>query len=102
MARSSVIEPGLPGYGAAARTLIDVLLAEPPPVVALADSADPVRWMERRLGAFLWSVQREIAAAVRDHRRVAVHSCFESARAGSPPAWSPGGSTRTRPVRPSW
>jgi hypothetical protein len=80
MARSSVIEPGLPGYGAAARTLIDVLLAEPPPVVALADSADPVRWMERRLGAFLWSVQREIAAAVRDHRRVAVHSCFESGK----------------------
>lgn len=44
------------------------------------DAADPVGWMERRLGAQLWSKQRQIAEAVRDHRRVAVHSCFESGK----------------------
>jgi hypothetical protein len=44
-------------------------------------AADPVGWMERRLGAQLWSLQRQIAEAVRDHRRVAVHSCFESGKA---------------------
>ena len=36
---------------------------------------DPVRWIEERLGEHAWSKQREIANAVRDHRRTAVHSC---------------------------
>src|SRR2546425_9671996 len=36
--------------------------------------ADPVAWVTERLGEHLWSAQREIARAVRDHRRVAVRS----------------------------
>lgn len=36
--------------------------------------ADPVIWVEERLGERLWSAQCEIARAVRDHRRVAVRS----------------------------
>jgi hypothetical protein len=36
--------------------------------------ADPVIWVTERLGEHLWSAQREIARAVRDHRRVAVRS----------------------------
>ena len=41
---------------------------------------DPAGWMQARLGAFLWSIQRDIAAAVCAHRRTAVHSCFESGK----------------------
>ena len=37
-------------------------------------SIDPVIWVELTLGEHLWSKQREIARAVRDHRRVAVRS----------------------------
>ncbi len=36
---------------------------------------DPVAWVAQRLGEFLWTKQQEIARAVRDYRRVAVHSC---------------------------
>jgi hypothetical protein len=36
--------------------------------------ADPVAWVTERLGEYLWSAQREIAYAVRDHRHVAVRS----------------------------
>jgi hypothetical protein len=36
--------------------------------------ADPVAWVAERLGESLWSAQRLIARAVRDHRRVAVRS----------------------------
>ena len=36
--------------------------------------ADPIAWVTERLGEGLWSAQREIALAVRDHRRVAVRS----------------------------
>lgn len=36
--------------------------------------ADPVRWVEERLGQTVWSKQREILNSVRDHRRVAVRS----------------------------
>ena len=36
--------------------------------------ADPVRWVRERLGQTVWSKQREILGAVRDHRRVAVRS----------------------------
>lgn len=37
-------------------------------------STNPVAFIRERLGGFPWSKQREIAEAVRDHRRVAVHS----------------------------
>jgi hypothetical protein len=36
---------------------------------------DPVAWVTQRLGGFLWSKQREITEAVRDHRKVAVKAC---------------------------
>jgi hypothetical protein len=42
--------------------------------------ADPVSWVEQRLGEQLWSTQREIAEAVRDHRYVAVPSCHDSGK----------------------
>ncbi|MGH3382677.1 MAG: hypothetical protein ACRDP6_48910 [Actinoallomurus sp.] len=37
-------------------------------------AADPVAWVGDRLGQTVWSKQREILAAVRDHRRTAVRS----------------------------
>lgn len=36
---------------------------------------DPVAWAAERVRVELWSKQREILEAVRDERRVAVHSC---------------------------
>ena len=36
---------------------------------------DPVGFVERGLGESLWSRQREILEAVRDHKRVAVPAC---------------------------
>ena len=36
---------------------------------------DPAAWPEVRLGEEVWSKQREIMTALRDHRRVAVRSC---------------------------
>ena len=36
---------------------------------------DPVLWAKERAGVHLWSKQREMLEAVRDNRRVAVHSC---------------------------
>ena len=36
--------------------------------------AHPVRWVQERLNQTVWSKQREILSAVRDHRRVAVRS----------------------------
>ncbi len=38
---------------------------------------DPVAWVRGRLREELWSAQREIARAVRDHRRVAVRSAHD-------------------------
>jgi hypothetical protein len=38
-------------------------------------SVDPNLWVNERLHEFLWSKQREIAEAVRDHRKVAVKAC---------------------------
>jgi hypothetical protein len=58
--------------------LADPECQAPPPTSATV--LDPVAWMEERLGAFLWSVQRDIAAAVAAHRRVAVHSCWASGK----------------------
>lgn len=37
--------------------------------------ADPAAWVTDRTGGVLWSKQREIVEAVRDHRRTAVRSC---------------------------
>lgn len=37
--------------------------------------ADPVAWAIERAGVEPWSKQRQIMESVRDHRRVAVHSC---------------------------
>lgn len=37
--------------------------------------SDPVLWAEERLGEFLWSGQRKMLYAVRDHRRNAFYSC---------------------------
>lgn len=50
--------------------------------VAVVDpyQADPVGWMEEKLGAFVWSKQRAIAESVRDHRRTAVHSAHETGK----------------------
>lgn len=39
------------------------------------DAADPVAWVEERLGEETWSKQREIMWSVRDNRRTAVKSC---------------------------
>ena len=36
---------------------------------------DPVRWARERLGANLWSKQREIIESIRDNRRTVVRSC---------------------------
>lgn len=36
---------------------------------------DPVKWAQERAGVELWSKQREMLEAMRDNRRVAVHSC---------------------------
>jgi hypothetical protein len=42
--------------------------------------ANPVGWVEGRLGEFLWRKQREIAASVRDNRRTAVKSCHNAGK----------------------
>lgn len=52
--------------------------------------SDPVAWVRDVLGEFLWSKQREILLAVRDHRRVAVrsaHSVGKSFLAARLVAW---------------
>lgn len=41
---------------------------------------DPVAWATERAGVELWSKQREILEAVRDERRVAVHSCHSAGK----------------------
>lgn len=43
-------------------------------------SADPVAWARDRLREHLWSKQREVIGALRDHRRVAVKSCHGSGK----------------------
>lgn len=44
---------------------------------------DPVGWARDRLGVYLWSKQREVLEAVRDHRRTAVRSCHDSGKSHS-------------------
>lgn len=41
---------------------------------------DPVAWARDRLGVHLWSKQRDVVEAVRDHRRTAVRSCHDSGK----------------------
>lgn len=41
---------------------------------------NPVAWATERAGVELWSKQREILNAVRDERRVAVHSCHSAGK----------------------
>lgn len=51
---------------------------------------DPCAWVTNKLGDHLWSKQREIAEALRDHRRVAVHSAHQTGKswlAGRLVAW---------------
>lgn len=52
--------------------------------------ADPVGWAREKLGAFLWSKQREVIESVRDNRYTAVHSAHEMGKsfgAGLTAAW---------------
>lgn len=53
-------------------------------------AAQPDVWCAERLGDTLWSRQKDIFRAVRDHRRVAVRSCHEVSKshsAGRVAAW---------------
>lgn len=60
-------------------------------------ASNPVGWVRRRLRQIVWSKQKEILEAVRDHRRIAVRSGHGVGKATSHP-WSPrGGWTRTSP-----
>jgi hypothetical protein len=52
-------------------------LADP---VSLRWREDPVGWATERMKAELWSKQREILEAVREHPRVAVKSCHDSSK----------------------
>jgi hypothetical protein len=52
-----------------------LLFPKPNPFVA-----DPVRWVDDRLGEFLWSKQREIAESVVANRYTAVQSCHDSGK----------------------
>ena len=70
---------------------------------------DPVGWVEKKLGKHLWSMQKEILEAVRDHRMVAVQSChgpgksFTASCVG--PWWldvHPLGSAFVLTTAPSW
>lgn len=61
---------------------------EPAPVSPYRD--DPTAWARDKLGAHLWSKQREIAASVVEHRRTAVKSCHGAGKswtAGMLAAW---------------
>lgn len=40
----------------------------------------PAEWAADKTGTFLWSKQREITAALRDHRKVAVPSCHAAGK----------------------
>lgn len=43
-------------------------------------AGDPVGWVNDRLGEHLWSKQRDICEAVRDHRYTSVRSCHGSGK----------------------
>lgn len=52
-------------------------MADPP---QLRWRRDPVSWATERAGVELWSKQREILEAVRDHPRVAIRSCHSAGK----------------------
>lgn len=43
-------------------------------------AADPVGWVDQRLGEQLWSTQRTVAESVRDNRYTAVPSCHDAGK----------------------
>lgn len=51
---------------------------EPPPINPYL--GDPVGWMRDRLGAHLWSKQRDIAESIVAHKRTAVKSCHNAGK----------------------
>lgn len=53
------------------RSIDDLLAALKPHVY----KDDPVYWIEKSLGEYLWSVQRTICKSLVQHRRTAVYSC---------------------------
>lgn len=55
-------------------------LVDPPPSEVSPYLADPVGFVNNRLGEFVWSKQREIMESVRDHRRTAVQSCHSAGK----------------------
>lgn len=66
-----------------------VSVGMPSPWDTAADALDPREdplsldgpgWAKIRLGAHVWSVQRDIMDSVRDHRYTAVPSCFDSGK----------------------
>jgi hypothetical protein len=68
------------------RALIDLAVAiavaeqEAVPAAESPYLHDPVGFITERLGEHVWSKQRQIAEAVRDHRRVAVPSAHETGK----------------------
>lgn len=62
---------------------------------------DPVRWVRERLRQTVWSKQGEILNSVRDHRRTAVRSGHGVGKATRLRWQHAGGSTPTRPAKPS-
>lgn len=64
---------------------IDISIQEDLKAIALIDHhrkqlewrRNPVQWAQERLGIFLWTGQRKILEALRDHRRVACATCHE-------------------------
>jgi hypothetical protein len=52
------------------QTAIDIFDPKPDPYLN-----DPARWVNDKLGEYLWSKQVEIMESVRDNRRTAVRSC---------------------------
>ncbi len=65
---------------AAASLGIQAVVARRKAAVTRDYTADPVGWVQARLGEHLWSKQREIAEAVASERRVAVHSAHETGK----------------------
>jgi len=88
----------------AAPAALDTIFPAPNPYIN-----DPVGWAETKLGMFLWSTQKRILEAVRDHRRVAVQSCHgpgKSVTASTAVGWwldvHPMGSAFSVTTAPSW
>jgi hypothetical protein len=59
-----------------ARAALEQLTPKPPSPYL----ADPVKWVEDKLGEYLWSKQRDICRAVVNHTKVAVRSCHNAGK----------------------